>query len=101
MLARLALLAARRAGAATPTPGLPALNAALRGGGGATTSADAAAACGSHPRRGAASTSDSSSSSSAGHIPHLTRPSADRRAETTKWSLLHEQGHDVNPCNSK
>lgn len=98
MLARLALLGAARR--ASPASGLPALSAAaLRACGDATTSGAAASSSAACTRRGAASTSDSSSSSS-GHIPHLARPTNDRR-ETTKWSLLHEQGHDVNPCNSK
>lgn len=102
MLARLALLgvASRRAGQASTS--LVATNVALlRCAWDAPSTSAGASETRAAQRRGAASASDSSSSSS-GHIPHLTRPSNDRpRAETTKWSLLHEQGHDVNPCNSK
>ena len=99
MLARLALLSARRASAGSH--GLSALNVALPGCGVATaSSASGALSFDQVARRGHASTSDDAASSS-GHMPHLTRPSQDRRAETTKWSLLYQQGHDVNPCNSK
>jgi hypothetical protein len=49
----------------------------------------------------------SSSGGGGGGGDHLPRPTQDtglhasNSAETTKWSLLREQGHDVNPCNSK
>jgi len=92
MLARAALLAARRArsiSGATTVSWMP----------GVTGVAPCSGSM-SEDRR-ASSSDSSSSSSSSGHMPHLARPTQDRRANTTKWSLLHEQGHDVNPCNSK
>ena len=92
MLRAALALAARRSNTACPT-WLPGAAVSARAG-----ACEPSTSFTDHVR---SASSDTSSSSSSGHMPHLARPTQDRRAETTKWSLLHEQGHDVNPCNSK